>query len=78
MKNHLPHASDVQSKFDKVYSVIEKSNDITIVGGGPVGIELLGEIGFKFPKKNITLIQVMKKYYQVVYQIHYEIVYYKE
>lgn len=61
MKNLLTHASDVQSKFDNVSALIEKANDITIVGGGPVGLELLGEIGFKYPKKNIRLIQSNEK-----------------
>ena len=61
MKNPVPRAADVQVKFDQVYSEIEKANDIIIVGGGPVGIELLGEIAYKFNKKNIRLIQSNEK-----------------
>lgn len=35
---------------------IERANDITIVGGGMVGLELLGEIVAKYPTKNLTVI----------------------
>ncbi len=34
-----------------------KSNNIVIIGGGLVGIELAGEIIEKFPEKNISIIQ---------------------
>lgn len=35
---------------------IKKSTDIVIIGGGPVGVELSGEIGTDLPDKKVTLI----------------------
>jgi len=35
---------------------IEQSHDILIIGGGPVGVELAGEIGTDYPEKTVTLV----------------------
>jgi len=44
--------ADYQSLNDE----LEKANDIVIVGGGAVGVELAGEIADKYKMKNITII----------------------
>lgn len=44
--------ADYQSLTDE----LEKANDIVIVGGGAVGVELAGEIADKYKMKNITII----------------------
>ncbi|KAH6905813.1 hypothetical protein BKA70DRAFT_1402296 [Coprinopsis sp. MPI-PUGE-AT-0042] len=36
---------------------IEKANEVVIAGGGPVGIEISGEIRDTYPDKNITIVQ---------------------
>ena len=43
--------ADYQSLTDE----LEKANDIVIVGGGAVGVELAGEIADKYKMKNITI-----------------------
>src|SRR4051812_38258350 len=35
---------------------IEKAKRIVVIGGGPVGVELTGEIAQKYPDKVITLV----------------------
>ena len=42
------------------HSKLEKSKDITIIGGGLVGIELAWEIVWKYPSKKVTIIQSRK------------------
>ena len=39
------------------HSKLKKAKNITIIGGGLVGIELAGEILWKFPFKKVTIIQ---------------------
>ncbi|XP_052186973.1 uncharacterized protein LOC127797853 [Diospyros lotus] len=41
-----------QSEYEKIIS----SNSILIVGGGPTGVELAGEIAVDFPEKKVTLV----------------------
>lgn len=42
--------------YDNIRAKLQQSHDILIIGGGPVGIELAGEIGTDFPDKNVTLV----------------------
>jgi NADH dehydrogenase FAD-containing subunit len=42
--------------YDTLREKIEKSHQILIIGGGPVGVELAGEIATDFPGKDITLV----------------------
>jgi len=51
--------------FKEISYSIEKSNNICIIGGGPVGIELSGEIKYFYPNKEITLIH---KHYAIMQQ----------
>jgi len=45
---------------------IARAQDILVIGGGPTGIELVGEIKFKYPQKKVTILtkgsQLMEKY----------------
>jgi len=43
--------------FEQENKKLVKANNIVIVGGGPVGVELAGEIADYYPGKNVTLIQ---------------------
>ncbi len=42
--------------YNTLREKIVKSQQILIIGGGPVGIELAGEIGTDFPEKEVTLV----------------------
>ncbi|KAJ1697998.1 hypothetical protein LUZ63_006510 [Rhynchospora breviuscula] len=51
-----------QSKTDRIgqfkqdYEKIKSSSSILIIGGGPTGVELAGEIATDFPDKKVTLV----------------------
>jgi len=52
-------ATDIESSYTRyreVHSLIQKATKIVIVGGGPVGVELAGEIATDFKGKKLTLI----------------------
>jgi len=42
--------------YDSIQQKFENAKNITVIGGGPVGIEVTGEIAVKYPEKIITLI----------------------
>ncbi|KAI7849610.1 hypothetical protein BDC45DRAFT_520009 [Circinella umbellata] len=48
----------------EIQSLVKKSNSILIVGGGPTGIEVAGEIREKYADKKITLIHSQKQLLQ--------------
>jgi len=47
----------VIEEYLEVSKEIEKANDIVIIGGGPTGVEIAGEIGEKYKMKKIVIIQ---------------------
>ncbi|KAL9235880.1 hypothetical protein vseg_010612 [Gypsophila vaccaria] len=48
--------TDSLYKYQSTYDKISSSRTILIVGGGPTGVELAGEIISEFPDKKITLV----------------------
>jgi len=49
--------SEVATQYQSLNEDIEKSETILIVGGGPVGVELAGEIGYKYnTSKKVVLV----------------------
>ncbi|KAK9733164.1 hypothetical protein RND81_04G048000 [Saponaria officinalis] len=48
--------TDSLLKYHTSYDKISSSNTILIIGGGPTGVELAGEIISEFPDKKITLV----------------------
>ena len=38
-----------------VHFQVAKSSKIVVIGGGPVGVELVGELASDFPDKKVTL-----------------------
>jgi NADH dehydrogenase FAD-containing subunit len=42
--------------YNALREKIVKANQILIIGGGPVGVELAGEIGTDFPEKEVTIV----------------------
>ncbi|KAL5709151.1 hypothetical protein ACHQM5_019871 [Ranunculus cassubicifolius] len=42
--------------YELEYEKIRSSNSILIIGGGPTGVELAGEISVDFPQKKVTLV----------------------
>ncbi|KAJ0577089.1 putative NADH:ubiquinone reductase (non-electrogenic) [Helianthus annuus] len=53
MGNHHVTISDRLRQFEADYEKIQSSNTILIVGGGPTGVELAGEIVVDFPAKKV-------------------------
>lgn len=47
----------VIEEYRAVSKEIEKANDIVIIGGGPTGVEIAGEIAEKYKTKKIAIIQ---------------------
>ena len=47
---------DRERQFDGELTKITEAQSILIIGGGTVGVELAGEIAYKFPNKNIRLV----------------------
>ncbi len=43
------------AEFEEFHRQLNVANDILIVGGGIVGVELAGEIAYSFPDKKVTL-----------------------
>ncbi|XP_031486165.1 uncharacterized protein LOC116254744 [Nymphaea colorata] len=48
--------SERLKEFQESYEKIKASNSVLIVGGGPTGVELAGEIAVDFPEKQITIV----------------------
>ncbi|XP_057470687.1 uncharacterized protein LOC130759564 isoform X2 [Actinidia eriantha] len=48
--------SEKFSLYHAEYEQIKSSNSILIVGGGPTGVELAGEVAVDFPDKKVTLV----------------------
>ncbi|XP_057978898.1 uncharacterized protein LOC131165277 [Malania oleifera] len=44
------------SQYQEVFQKIQSASSILIVGGGPTGVELAGEIAVDFPDKKLTLV----------------------
>jgi NADH dehydrogenase FAD-containing subunit len=51
-----PDISTAINLYNNIRDKIEKAQKILIIGGGPVGAELAGEIGTDFPGKDVTLV----------------------
>ena len=47
---------DIKSEYETLAKAIEKSDEIVIIGGGPVGVEMAGEIVDRYKDKKIHLI----------------------
>lgn len=48
--------SEKLNYYQQEHEKIKSSNSILIVGGGPVGVELAGEIIYEYPNKKVTLV----------------------
>ncbi|KAJ2868705.1 hypothetical protein FB639_004835, partial [Coemansia asiatica] len=51
-----PTVADAQRHMSLINDNVQRAKDILIVGGGPVGVEIAGEIAFAFKDKNVTLV----------------------
>jgi apoptosis-inducing factor 2 len=51
------NASDFQNLLMQKQNCIRDSNSIAVIGAGPVGLELAGEIRALYPNKSITVVQ---------------------
>ena len=56
-RTFVGNMSEVATQYQSLNEDIEKSETILIVGGGPVGVELAGEIGYKYnTTKKVVLV----------------------
>ena len=55
--NYILLFKAVIEEYRAVSKEIEKANDIVIIGGGPTGVEIAGEIAEKYKTKKIAIIQ---------------------
>lgn len=46
----------LKAHYDGIAKAIEVSEHVAVIGGGPVGVEIVGEIKNKYPDKVITLV----------------------
>jgi NADH dehydrogenase FAD-containing subunit len=54
-------SANLKQHYEQVAAAIDKAQHVLVVGGGPVGVELTGEIRGKFPEKKITLVHAGAK-----------------
>ena len=55
-KSNAHEAEDAIDNYRAAYSELTHANRVLLVGAGPVGIELAGEIVAKWPNKHVTLL----------------------
>ncbi|XP_062087100.1 uncharacterized protein LOC133793867 [Humulus lupulus] len=56
-KDFFPRTRDERlSQYEAEFEKIKSANSILIVGGGPTGVELAGEIVYDFPEKKVTMV----------------------
>lgn len=48
--------SNVEESIKSISERITEAHDICVVGGGPTGLEVVGEIGLTYPDKKLTLV----------------------
>ncbi|KAL9422471.1 hypothetical protein AB3S75_034693 [Citrus x aurantiifolia] len=44
------------SQYEKEFEKVKSANSVLVVGGGPTGVELAGEIAVDFPDKKVILV----------------------
>ena len=47
---------EMLASYAKVQAAVKEAQRILILGGGPVGVEMAGEIHAYFPDKKVTLV----------------------
>lgn len=53
--NDALNVEDRHAEFEHEKQRLEAADNILIIGGGPIGVELAGEITHNYPRKNVTL-----------------------
>src|SRR5882724_7149465 len=57
-KSDAHDAEDAMDNYRAAYSELTHANRVLLIGAGPVGIELAGEILSKWPDKHVTLLDL--------------------
>lgn len=55
-KVDTPHSSSAKAKFGLTRDALARAGNVLLLGAGPVGLELAGEIKAAWPDKNITIV----------------------
>jgi len=53
-----PHVHDRIKAFENEHARLVAASSVLIIGGGPVGVELAGEILSSFPQKQVTIVDM--------------------
>lgn len=51
-----PHRTEAEAKYHRVGEIVSKATRVAVIGGGPSGVELCGEIRHRFPDKDVVLV----------------------
>ena len=54
--NNAATAADIKKVFEQANSELKAAQKILVIGGGPIGIEMAGEIMEEMPGKTVTLV----------------------
>ena len=54
--NVLSSPTDIKGYFKSVQEKVSSASSIVVVGGGPIGVEMVGELNHYHPSKNVTLV----------------------
>ncbi|TFF98586.1 MAG: hypothetical protein EU547_01010, partial [Promethearchaeota archaeon] len=57
----MVNLKDREKQFQEEHQKLIKAQDILIIGGGAVGVELAGDIAYIYPEKKITLIEALPR-----------------
>lgn len=58
-KSDVDDAAEAKARYAAAHDVIAAASSVLLIGAGPVGIELAGEIGTVWPQKAITLLDLL-------------------
>jgi NADH dehydrogenase FAD-containing subunit len=53
---NLNTPEEIKGYFKSVQDKVSRASNIVVVGGGPVGVEMVGELKHFYPEKNVTLV----------------------
>jgi NADH dehydrogenase FAD-containing subunit len=59
----LTSLADITSQLAVVADAVKDAPRVLIVGGGPVGIELAGDIATEYPEKRVTLVHAQARFF---------------
>jgi NADH dehydrogenase FAD-containing subunit len=59
--DNMTYLKDREKEFQEEHQKLLEAQNILIIGGGAVGVELAGDIAYTYPEKNITLVEALPR-----------------